>query len=108
MKIIITENQNFLLRRINSLINIVEDVISSYETTHNWCSYYKNSDDFVESIIRTSVREFYEEYETFFTNTTGNGGSKIDVYSFVDRIITENYENYLRNIYVRQCNSSRY
>ena len=52
MKIIITENQNYLLRRVQQFINIVEDHIEVYELNEDgswWCRMY-NPDTFFENV----------------------------------------------------------
>jgi len=48
MKIIITENQNYVLRRLQQFIEIVEDQIEGYELNEDgswWCNH-NNPDTF--------------------------------------------------------------
>ena len=50
MKIIITENQNYVLRRVQQFIEIVEDHIEGYELNEDgswWCRNY-NADTFLK------------------------------------------------------------
>ena len=57
MKIIITENQNYLLRRVQQFINIVEDHIEVYELNEDgswWCRMY-NPDTFFENLMKYGV-----------------------------------------------------
>ena len=114
MKIIITEDQNnnlrrYVLRRINQFVEIVEDQINGYQNNSDqpwWCSVF-NPDTFLDNLRDRSIEEFVNENWDFFHDNTENGGSDMDL-SMLDKIVDENYGNYIRNLYVRKCNQSRY
>jgi len=109
MKIIITENQNYLLRRVQQFIEIVEVLIESYELDNDgpwWCRH-SNPDSFFESIMDLSIQEFIRDNWDFFHDRSKNGGSDMDI-SMLNKIVEENYGNYIRNLFVRKCNKSRH
>jgi hypothetical protein len=60
MKIIITENQHYVLRRLQQFIDIVEDQIEGYELNEDgawWCR--KNSPySFYDNLVERSIEEF--------------------------------------------------
>jgi hypothetical protein len=109
MKIIITENQNYLLRRVQQFIEIVEEQIEGYELNEDgswWCRNY-NADTFFENLMDYSIQEFIRDNWSFFHDTSEKGGSDMDI-SMLNRIVEENYGNYIRNLFVRKCNKSRW
>jgi len=114
MKIIITENQNnnlrrYVLRRINQFVEIVEDQIDGYERNEDnpwWCKTY-NPETFLDNLRDRSIEIFVDENWHFFHDNTENGGSDMDL-SVLYKLVDENYGNYVRNLYVRKCNQSRF
>jgi hypothetical protein len=110
MKIIITENQNYILRRLQQFIEIVEDQIEGYELNEDnpwWCSAYYKPEMFMENLMDRSIEEFTNQNWNFFHNDSENGGSDMDL-GFLYRIVEENYGNYIRNVWVRKCGKSRW
>ena len=114
MKIIITEDQNnnlrrYVLRRINQFIEIVEDQINGYENNSDqawWCSVF-NPDTFLDNLRDRSIEEFVNQNWHFFHDRSENGGSDMDLSVLVE-LVEKNYGNYIRNLYVRKCNQSRF
>jgi hypothetical protein len=109
MKIIITENQNYVLRRVQQFIEIVEEQIEGYELNEDgswWCRHH-NEDTFFENLLEQSIQEFIRYNWSFFHDTSEKGGSDMDI-SMLYRIVEENYGNYIRNLFVRKCNKSRW
>ena len=110
MKIIITENQNFILRRLTRFIEIVEEQIEGYETQDDnpwWCSAFYNPDIFVDVLIERCINIFIEENWDFFHDDTDKGGANMDI-SVLNKIVEQDYGNYVRNLYVRKCGRNRF
>jgi len=110
MKIIITENQNYILRRFQQFIEIVEEQIEGYELNDDnpwWCSAFYNPDIFVDALIERCINIFIEDNWHFFHDNTDKGGSDMDI-SVLNKIVEENYGNYVRNLYVRKCGRNRF
>jgi hypothetical protein len=109
MRIIITENQHFLLRRIQTFIEIVEEQIDGYERNEDdawWCKY-NTPDTFLDQIRDRSIEEFVNSNWHFFHDNTEKGGSDMDI-SLVTNIVDQEYGNYIKNLFVRKCNKSRF
>lgn len=109
MKIIISENQNFVLRRIQQFIDIVEDQIEGYEQNTGdpwWCRSY-GPDTFLETVRGRSIEIFVDKNWNFFHDNTNDGGSDIDL-SLLYQIFHSEYGNEIRNLFVRKCNHQRY
>jgi len=109
MKIIITENQNYILRRLQQFIDIVEVQIEGYELNEDnswWCLAYYNPELFIDNIRDQSIEEFTSQNWNFFHDNSENGGSDIDL-GFLYKIVEENYGNYIRNVWVRKCGYNR-
>jgi hypothetical protein len=110
MRIIITENQNYLLRRIQQFIEIVEEQIEGYELNEDnpwWCSAMYNPEMFFNVIMDRTIDDFIENNWDFFHDDTDRGGANMDI-SILNKIVEENYGNYIRNLWVRKCNKSRF
>jgi len=109
MRIIITENQNYLLRRIQQFIEVSEDIIDEYDLQDIpwWCSANYNPHRFLDVITDKSIEEFINQNWDFFHDDSDRGGANMDI-SLLNKIFEENYGNYVRNIYVRKCGQSRY
>jgi len=105
MRIIITENQRYVLRRLNKMVEAMEDVIGVYENLDNWCTYISSPDNLVYTVINESMDLFVEGEWDFFHDRSESGGSDMDLYGVMEKIIEENYGNYLRNLHVRKCGS---
>ncbi len=104
MKIIITENQNYILRRLQQFIDIVEDQIEGYELNEDgawWCKN-NNPNIFFDNLRERSIEEFTSQNWNFFHDHSENGGSDMDL-SMLNKIVEENYGNYIRNMFVRKC-----
>lgn len=104
MRIIITENQKFVLRRLQQFIDIVENHIDRFELDDVdpwWCGFY-DVNGLVKRITESSVEEFIDENWNFFHDDTDKGGANMDI-SFLNKIVEENYGNYIRNLYVSKC-----
>jgi len=104
MRIIITENQRFVLRRLQQFIDIVEEQIEGYELNEDgawWCGFY-DVEEFVKRITASSVEVFIDDNWDFFHDDTDRGGANMDI-SILNKIVEENYGNYIRNLYVRKC-----
>jgi len=102
MKIIITENQHYVLRRLQQFFEIVEDHIEGYELNEDgswWCGHF-NADTFFENLMNSSIEEFENNNWNFFYNTWKV--EDIDI-SILNKIIEQNYGNYIRNLWVRKC-----
>jgi hypothetical protein len=109
MKIFITENQNYILRRLQQFIDIVEVQIEGYELNEDnswWCLAYYNPELFIDNIRDQSIEEFTSQNWNFFHDNSENGGSDIDL-GFLYKIVEENYGNYIRNVWVRKCGYNR-
>ena len=109
MRIIITENQQFLLRRIQNFIDIVEDQIEGYEKNEDgawWCKY-NTPDTFLDQIRDRSIEEFVNGNWAFFHDDSEKGGSNMDI-TIVTNIVDQEYGNYIKNLFVRKCNKSRF
>ena len=109
MKIIITENQNYLLRRVQQFIDIVEVQIEGYELNADrswWCRHH-TVDTFFENLMEYSIQEFISQNWNFFHDNSETGGSDMDI-SMLNNIVEKNYGNYIRNLFVRKCNKSRW
>jgi hypothetical protein len=109
MKIIITENQNYVLRRLQQFIEIVEDQIEGYELNEDgswWCRHY-NPNTFLENLRDRSIEEFTSQNWNFFHDHSENGGSDMDL-SMLYEIVDVNYGNYIRNLFTRKCGQSRW
>jgi hypothetical protein len=109
MKIIITENQNYILRRLQQFIDIVEVQIEGYELNEDnswWCLAYYNPELFIDNIRDQSIEEFTSQNWNFFHDNSENGGSDIDL-GVLYKIVEENYGNYIRNVWVRKCGYNR-
>jgi hypothetical protein len=109
MKIIITENQNYLIRRIQQFIEIVVKIIDRYEMREDnawWCRT-DNPNSFYESIEDYCIGEFIDQNLDFFHDDSDRGGANMDI-SLLNKIVEQNYGNYIRNLFVRKCNQSRW
>jgi hypothetical protein len=106
MKIIITESQNYILRRIQQLNDIVEYQINLFKINNNhilnnyWCKEYNNADDFFTEVSELSVGEFIRNNWDFFHPEKDKS---LDGFHFLMKFVEENYGNYIRNLYVRKC-----
>ena len=113
MKIIITENQNYLIRRVQQFIEIVEGQIYEFESAEDyrhygtWWCHNNNPDTFFENIVDRSIEEFINKNWDFFHNHSDKGGANMDI-SLLNNIVEENYGNYIRNMFVRKCDQSRW
>jgi hypothetical protein len=108
MKIIITENQNYILRRLQQFIDIVEDQIEGYELNEDgswWCEHY-NPNTFLDNLRDRSIEEFTSQNWNFFHDISDKGGSDMDI-SMLYKIVENNYGNYIRNLFVRKCGYNR-
>jgi hypothetical protein len=106
MRIIITENQRFVLRRLQQFIDIVEEQIDEFEINDGfsyWCGFY-DVNGLVKRITESSVEEFIDDNWDFFHDDTDRGGANMDI-SILNKIVEENYGNYIKNLYVRKCGS---
>ena len=102
MKIIITENQNYILRRLQQFIEIVEDEIEGYELNEDgawWCGRY-NPETFFENLTDSSIERFISQNWKFFYHDESYTGGGIDM---LKKIVEQNYGNYIRNLWVRKC-----
>jgi hypothetical protein len=109
MKIIITENQNYVLRRLQQFIDIVEDQIEGYELNEDgawWCSR-SNPNIFFDNLRDRSIEEFVNQNWSFFHDDSEQGGSDVDT-SMLYKIVEDNYGNYIRNLFTRKCGQSRW
>jgi hypothetical protein len=109
MRIIITENQHFLLRRIQDFIDIVEEQIEGYERNEDgawWCNHNTPS-TFLDQIRDRSIEEFVNSNWYFFHDDSEKGGSNMDI-TIVTNIVDQEYGNYIKNLFVRKCNKSRF
>ena len=109
MKIIITENQLFLIRRLQQFVDLVEDQIDGYERNEDgawWCKY-NTPDSFLENLGDRCIEEFVSNNWEFFHDSSENGGSNMDI-SLLYNIVDQDYGNYIRNLFVRKCNYYRY
>lgn len=112
MKIIITENQNFLLRRIQQFVKIVEDQIEVFESAEDyryydpwWCKNNNNNPNiFFDNLVDRSIEEFINKNWDFFHDDSEKGGSDMDI-SMLNKIVEDNYGDYIRNLFVRKCRS---
>ena len=105
MKIIITENQNYIIRRYQQFIGIVEEQIERSELIDNnvwWCMAYYNPEIFLERIVDSSIEEFISQNWDFFHDDSETGGANMDI-SMLNKLVEQNYGNYIRNLWVRKC-----
>jgi len=109
MRIIITENQNYVLRRLRQFIDIVEEQIDGYERNEDdawWCRH-NTLNTFLDQVRDRSIEEFVNKNWDFFHDDSEKGGSNMDI-SILNNIVDEEYGNYIKNLFVRKCNKSRY
>lgn len=109
MKILVTENQNYILRRLQQFIDIVEDQIDGYELNDEnpwWCGN-NTPNSFLQNLKGRCIEIFVEQNSDFFHDDSNQGGANIDV-SLLLLIIDEEYGNYVKNLFVRKCNYSRF
>ena len=108
MKILITENQNYILRRYQRFIEIVEGRIKEYEkqgASEWWCSVVHSPDRLVTVLTDWSIEEFVSHNWDFFEDDyekVESGMNLIDL----DVIFEKNYGNYVRDLWVRKCGSN--
>ena len=113
MKIIITENQNYVLRRYQQFIEIVEDQIEEFESAEDyrhygtWWCHNNNPDTFFENIVDRSIEGFINKNWHFFHDDSEKGGANMDI-SMLNKLVEQNYGNYIKNLFVRRCNKSRF
>jgi len=106
MKIIITESQNYILRRIQQLNDIVEKQINLFKINENpilnnyWCKEYKSADSFFKEVSELSVGEFISNNWDFF-NPEKN--KSLDGFHFLNKLVEENYGNYIRTLFHSKC-----
>lgn len=109
MKILVTENQNYILRRLQQFIDIVEDQIEGYEQHQDnawWCKG-ESPKSFLQNLKGRCVEEFISQNWEFFHDASEKGGANIDVVILYD-IINQEYGNYVKNLFVRKCNYSEF
>lgn len=109
MKVIITENQLFIFRRIQEFIDIVEDQIKGYENQGDnawWCKH-NNPESFFDNLKGRSIEIFVDQNWDFFHDDSETGGSNMDTQILYD-IVNKEYGNYIRNLFVRKCGYSRF
>jgi hypothetical protein len=84
-------------------------MINEYELQDNpwWCLAYYNPHRFLDVITDKSIEEFINQNWDFFHDDSEKGGANMNI-SLLNKIVEENYGNYIRNLYVRKCNQSRY
>ena len=103
MKIIITESQNYILRRMQQLNDIVENEINLFKINENpilnhyWCKEYKSADNFFKEKCELSIHEFISQNWNFL-----HSGSDEDII-MLNKLVEEKYGNYIRNMFVRKC-----
>ena len=108
MKIIITESQNYILRRIQQLNDIVENEINLFKINENpilngyWCKEYKSADNFFKEVCESSVEKFIEHNWDFFHNKSYEDKVS-DGFHFLNKFVEENYGHYIRILYHRKC-----
>jgi hypothetical protein len=106
MKIIITESQNYILRRMQQLNDIVENEINLFKINENpilnhyWCKEYKSADNFFKEKCDLSIHEFISQNWDFFHSEKSKS---LDSFHFLNKLVEENYGNYIRNMFVRKC-----
>jgi hypothetical protein len=107
MKIIITESQNYVLRRIQQLNDIVESEINDFENDDKtwWCREFNSSDGFFNEVFELSAQEFINHNWDFFHDEDNDDYSKesLDSFNLLNKIVEENYGNYIRILYHRKC-----
>jgi hypothetical protein len=109
MKVIITENQLFIFRRIQEFIDIVEKQIKGYEKQEDnpwWCKH-NNPESFFDNLKGRSIEIFVDQNWDFFHDDSETGGSNMDTQILYD-IVNKEYGNYIRNLFVRKCGYSRF
>ena len=109
MKIIITENQNYILRRLQEFIEVVEERIEFIEMSeyNAWWCRSGNPNSFVGDLKYRVIDEFMDQNLEFFNDKSEKGGANMDI-SILHKIVEENYGNYIRNMFVRKCGQSRW
>ena len=112
MKIIITENQNYVLRRIQQLNDIVKSEINDFENADKtwWCREFNSSDKFFQEVFELSVQEFINYNWDFFhdevnplLDNDNYSKESLDSFNLLNKIVEENYGNYIRILYHRKC-----
>ena len=109
MKILVTENQNYILRRLQQFVDLVEDQIDGYEKNENgtwWCLTF-NPETFLDNLKDRSIEIFTDENWDFFHDHSEKGGANLDI-SLLYNIVDQNYGNYIRNLFIRKCNYFRF
>jgi hypothetical protein len=109
MKIIITENQKYLLRRVQQFIDVVEDMINEYELQDNpwWCSAFYSPNIFLETLIDKSIEEFINQNWDFFHDESEQGGFYTDT-SILYKIFEDNYGDYVKDLFTRKCGKPKF
>ena len=109
MKIIITESQNYILRRMQQLNDIVENEINLFEINDNpilngyWCKEYNSADDFFTEVSELSVGEFIRNNWDFFHDDSYNYANANMGISMLTKIVEEKYGNYIRTLFHSKC-----
>jgi serine protease inhibitor len=109
MKIIITENQNYLLRRLQEFVEVVEKRIDDYEMSEQNAWWCRNNGpySFYDGFVDRCIEDFTVRNWDFFHDDSDRGGANMDI-SLLNKIVEENYGNYIRNLFVRKCGQSRW
>jgi hypothetical protein len=109
MKIIITENQNYLIRRVQQFIEIVEKRIDDYEMSEDNAWWCRNNGpySFYDGFVDRCIDEFMNQNWEFFDDESEKGGANMNI-SILNKVVGENYGNYIRDMFVRKCNHSRW
>ena len=106
MKIIITESQSYILRRIEQLNDIVEWQINLFKINDNdilnnyWCKKFKSADSFFKEICELSVGEFISNNWDIFHPEKNKS---LDGFHFLNKLVEKNYGNYIRNLFHSKC-----
>jgi serine protease inhibitor len=109
MKIIITENQNYILRRLQQFVEVVEQRIDDYEMSEQNAWWCRNNGpySFLDTFAEQCIEDFTVRNWDFFRDESDKGGSDMDL-SLLNKVVEENYGNYIKNMFVRMCDKSHW
>ena len=107
MKIIINENQNFVLRRLSYVDEIMttkfESIYSNKMLEYN-CDVYDNENTFFEVVFQYVFEMFYHKYLSHFNDDYRFDGELLaSYYDIINTYLDEKYGTLIRDKYSDNC-----
>jgi hypothetical protein len=107
MKIIINENQSFVLRRLSYVDEIMttkfEPIYSSKMVKYN-CDEYDNENTFFDVVFQYVFEMFYHKYLSHFNDDYRFDGELLaSYYDIINTYLEEKYGSLIRDRYSDNC-----